>query len=84
MKKIFICLQHLHPLSILVLRCGTGISFLMLCMTFLLVYIQDSVSLLNTTLFVCSQVYPLLALMVLSITITGALLIDIYDKTHPN
>lgn len=82
MKKILTCMNKLNPLSSAILRAGTRICLLMLAISLLLTYIQENIHLMNTTLIACAKVYPLLTLMVLSITITGALLIDIYDKTH--
>ncbi len=82
MKKLLTCMRQLNPLSAAILRYGTQVSLLMLTITFLLTYIQENIRLMNTTLIACARVYPLLTLMVLSITIAGALLIDIYDKTH--
>ena len=79
-KKVRDCICALHPLSAEVLLQGTRISFLLLVVAVFFGQLQTHS--MNTVLVSCAKIYPLLALMVLAITITGALLIDIYDKVH--
>ncbi len=82
MKKFLYGMRNLNSLSALILHYGTQVSLLMFVITILLTYIQNHIRALNTILAACARVYPLLTLMVLSITIISAFLIDIYAKVH--
>ncbi|MBS7316095.1 MAG: hypothetical protein KIG74_06830 [Clostridiaceae bacterium] len=80
MKKFFDCIRQINPLSALILRYGTRISLMMLAIAILFTYLQKHIRQINTILTACAKVYPLLTLMVFAITVTGALLIDVYVK----
>ena len=82
MKQKSTSISPLNPLSIHILNCGIRLTLLMLFISRLYIFLCRNAVRLNTVLFTCARCYPLLTLMVLSISVSGALLIDIYDKTQ--
>lgn len=82
MKKHIYSIMQLHPLSLFVLRHGLFISALMLLVWQILTLFLRSGQKITATLYTCREIYPLLTLMVLSITIVGAVLIDTYARTQ--
>ena len=75
-------LTSLNPLSCFILQSGIRLSLLMLAITKYLTYLIRSSIVLNTMLLSCRRIYPLLTLMVLTISVVGSLLIDVYFKTQ--
>ncbi len=75
-------LASLNPLSSYILRSGIRLSLFMLAITKYLTYQIRSSTVLNTTLLCCRRIYPLLTLIVLTITVVGSLLIDVYFMTQ--
>ena len=72
----------LNPLSGFILRSSFALSALMLLIARIFTYAASHADHLNPLLFACMRVYPLLTLVVLAVSVSGALLIDIYDKTR--
>ena len=80
--RLLRCIVAMHPLSCVVLRGGVGVSALLLFVTRALTYHMLTSHTLNSLIPRCTAVYPMLALMTLSLSVVGALLIDLYAKTQ--
>ncbi|MBE6936448.1 MAG: hypothetical protein E7458_08120 [Ruminococcaceae bacterium] len=73
---------RLHPLSRFVLGHGITIASLMLGVWCLYARHMALGRPVTAVLYTCWEVYPLLTLMVLSLSVVGALLIDTYARTQ--
>ena len=82
MYKILFHLKTMNSLSSKVLRCTV-----LIWITFVFSYAAisctyRSLSKIDLTLALCFEQYPMIIMVSLCVGITGALLIDIYEKTH--
>lgn len=82
MKKLALHLRKINPLSVRILKLSVLVwSIYIISYTLLRITYANSQS-INLTLACCVEAYPLLIFMSLTISIAGAILIDIYAKTR--
>ena len=74
-------IKKMAPLCYFIMRGGLAVSAAMI-LSFLLLHTHVSASVENYMIFRCLQTMPLLTFMIVSLSIAGAFMIDIYDKTQ--